>query len=1409
MGLISWIKDKYYEHQYQKACQLYSEGDTGDSIEILKSILDKYPDAPSTLLDIYHSQIKKNNRNVIAVVADLYNSHNSLASQCVSFVDDLTRAHLDRVAVDYCQALYIKGLTRLLSPFIDYSVKIVTASNSNVSDLKSLSKNPQLLKRLSDTLFAKTQTLYNNKGNLTECKRLCDLIRPFCTTKEFYILLSNVRCDLLVSKFDHNTIDRMDMLFTDAQQLYHLSGVEMSKLTQKTLDFAKSLFSDKSFEAALQISQRLLNRYSEARCIYKDAAFKLYTSSSKGATLINSECLYKCLGTNNSELVQALEPFIAFGSHQQKYVKVVQAELQRLIHIDVQQTLDLFNRAWGFSPCKELISTLLTIGDNQNHVYFSTHILNSNRDILKTKSYLNTYLSELTKYDDLEFVVSTIESILDKSIDVKSEYEKQIIRLYQKAKSKSRKRIEIIIRGLTKIESNNLYEKEATALNDYIEGGHYDSIFASKVAISLIGKHDLAETLEAKILVEEAKNINDSSLQEEKLRKALSYRTRHNTLFNEQAYSTLLPEIEKMLINLAKSLYKNEEAKSVGILYLLRDNKLSWYYTYASLYLKNTENLQPSEEIAKKISSIIGEGRGIKTKIKSQLWEKYVIVRKAIIKSNEIVNSLEDLRSIIDTKCDSDNKQVLFNDLTKELCGHLNTRARNHEKEDDFNNAITDYQRIIYLDKKYNGARERVCICKLKKGCELTEMEESEIEGYLTQNKNALVQRDLAYRWCIYLMMHKRMEHAEEINNRILGGDSEISQICLEEKIAAKQVILDNVNSNIVKLNNSKLTPEEAISFGRSISATLKDIELIVKVSTQKASALKEAIRIYAIEKFYEKEDYIQCFQGLKVQDSTYLSDPVALRNIAIMALNIAESGKLTQRNFKEILSVWITAIYQQKLFVNSLDYTSWDDPYTFSLSSAFGRLESSEMDSLPDNVNYEFPEDNIVSIQEVQKTLLLRMETAINGNAAYEDFFNSELNALDKLAEQNLDKPCVLVTPFLMSLSKVYANEVTSSLSFEAEQNYDNKENILELGCLYGLANGDFGEYNKACNFLEKLISDIESKKKTPSSTLKTYVASISKFASLNSKLISCITTSLNNDISSNVDYKKFNTTYVEIVKLINDDTVSFVFSNYINQQIVKAINENQQTMAQCASVLFELYLWCECNPHLKRNAENLIGSLIHNYITNNEDENLPVLDRVLSSTRVFDSFVVKALTGDGQVPEEMMIMIFSSNAEKFEQLKNRIGRKSLAIQNQFDKTFKQISEMKIQLELSQIVEKVNNNTMKKYDALQRVYDLYTKANNNVRVCENLATLIPMCVMEYIVADKLGKGKVRTVLNALKLNASYTFLTHNSGIGEAYNTIWNQLPYDARRAIENYPSTLNEQGRNLKEGLDYLKALK
>lgn len=43
MGIISWIKDKYYDISFQKAKTLIAEGDTDEAIRVLESILEKHP----------------------------------------------------------------------------------------------------------------------------------------------------------------------------------------------------------------------------------------------------------------------------------------------------------------------------------------------------------------------------------------------------------------------------------------------------------------------------------------------------------------------------------------------------------------------------------------------------------------------------------------------------------------------------------------------------------------------------------------------------------------------------------------------------------------------------------------------------------------------------------------------------------------------------------------------------------------------------------------------------------------------------------------------------------------------------------------------------------------------------------------------------------------------------------------------------------------------------------------------------------------------------------------------------------------------------------------------------------------------------------------------------------------------
>ena len=1415
MGVISWIKDKYHNHKYQKAKGLLYEGNVEQAVEILKEILDCHPDAPSALLSIYHSNIYKGNNQKISDVASLYEKHQILKENCIDFARILEASNQIWLHMNYCQALYSKGLSELLNQFVVSATKLVINENS-INNLQTLTNNSSLLYSLSSSILTEAKSIAQNK-DLEKSKRLCLLIQPYLSSKEFYEFYSSIRFDIIAKEtITEDSVKQLDVLFRDIKTVYRLPETTIKKFADKRLKLANVLFEQKNYVTALLVSQQITEKYADARKIYADSALILYSSSNTKTNsksyLINSEILYNCLGNENSVLVNSLEPFIPYDVHRQKYISIVISELSKLL-VDIKQQSQaeiLFNRAWNLTFDNSLIKTVLTNGSTDSRIHFASLIIYSDSTFLSNGSNLNCYVEYLSRLDDIEFIVTTLETLFNKGKNVASSYETQILRLAKAAKDKSRKRIEIIERGLTNIQTDRLYTANAGNLNDYIYSGRYDSEFAAKIAASLIGYNDLAEPLLAKILVDEAKKGKDDITCEQKLREALSINNTHNKLFNKTAYNAVLTEIREQIIHLAKELYVSQQSRAIELLYLLRDNNLSWYDTYAVLYLDSIQNEENSEEIASKVFTIIKEGDGISSSFNDVLWDKYVSVKSFIICKKNIDEAIAELASFLsefNSLCNSDNKESLSKEISSSLSKRLLSRGKEYEKNHVYDKAIGDYTSILSISGNFFDIRARISICKLKNNKSLSSKETDEINNLLQTNKDKKYQKDLAFRWCIYLISNGLFEKAEEINERILGTDNEIAQLCQEERIKIQQRILDGLNEQICKLNNSELTPEEAIAFGQSLSKTLSDINLIVQISTQKSNILKESIRLYAIEMFYIQGNYIQSLNGLKVHDSTYLSDPIALRNIAIMCLNAAEDGLLTENNYKELLAIWATTIYQQKIFVDSLNYTSWDDSFTFTLESALGHLDDN--DELPDNINYDTPSDNsVISILEVQKTLLSRMEAAIQDNVEYQQFLSFQLEAMNKLTEQNLDESCVLVAPYMLSISNTYNNNVTKALIIEANGHYDNWEAILEIGCIYGLSNGDFKKYSSALDSLNSAIASIEKKQKIKSSFTKTRILQIKEFKGLMANLNSTVMTAMNNDIAQDIEYRQLYSDYGVVIKVIGDDTLSFTFSNYINQQVVKTLNDKTQTLAQGTPLLFEIYDFCKCNPHLKRNLENIIEALIHNYITDGDEENITVLNNVLSSTREFDSQIVNALKGGDGVSEEMITLLFSSNEQRFNILKTEIGTKSASIQKQFNATSAKIKTMKVQIEMSQIVDQVNNNTINKCDALQKVYNIYKNNKDNVSVCKNLSTLIPMCIMEYIIPDKYGKSKVESVLNSLKSNMSSTFRSNNSEINEAYSMIWNQLPYNARSAIQNNPWSLNEQGEALKKGLDYLKDL-
>lgn len=1408
MGLISWVKDKYYEHRYQSALDYISNGNTDGAIEILNKILDKHPNAPEKLLEVYHSILyNTDNNTVLGKVVELYKWQNSLSNHCVAFARQISQLpNRVRFAVTYSSTLYKKGVQALESIFVSCATSIVI-HDANINSLSKLTDSKPLLSSLSSNLFEILKRDFTSHNRISEAYRIALLIEQYQKSNEFKIYLANTHFSYLANRqVTLTSISEFDKFFKDIKKRYNLAPSEEKKLIDRAYKLATDLHSKKDYVGSLLLSQRLIN-IDGAKQIYSTSALKVYQQD-KRSSLVNSETLYKSLGNSGEQFLSGLEIFVPYANHSQKYITEAGNILKAIAQSgNVEKAKSHLSHIWFIAKDDTYLTIPFDTPDPKYCQSLISYILDCTENFLASTQSLSVFVDKLCTLSDSELVLSSLETLLSKNKPVDNNYIEQVIRFSKQLNF--RERINLVNRGLGVKKSQKLYDAKAIAIDEYISAKRYDSEFVIEQSNQLVGIHDEAEVFLATIALNAAKKSTEIETQFNNLKTALLFKKRHRNPFNEKKYSNIIKDIQSQCEVFAQQHFSDNKAKAIELLYLLRDNEFEWYDCYGRLQLNDIDCQNCTEEVLSSLYKIIDEKPQKKCAITSSLWTKAVEMSKTLFSKGaheKRIRGLEDTLNRISAKCDSPNKEDLEKAIVGTLAKTYLSKGKKSEKAADFITAIADYTTSQALNPNIETeARLYICEFKLKK--QLTKEEKKNISRFVNSNPDKKYIQDLAYRYCLYLLQSFDIEEAESINFSILGNDTDIVTLCNDYRIRKQEQTLIDINSKIDALIKGQLSAKDALLFGQNIGKLLNNVNLLLKVTKKQSDELKEYIRCYAIKKFYDEENFVEAEAGLKVQDSQYLSDPIELRNIAIMCLMAAEAKQLTKSNYREFLSIWATAIYQQDLFVKSLDYTLWDDPYTFTLDEALGQLENHD---LPDNVTYDSAdEDNVVSIKEVQKALITRMDVALNEMPDYQKFFAEQIEAMDKLSEQNLDEHCVIVAPYLMSLSGSYKHSVHHALEVEANAKYSNWEDVVEIGTLYGISNGVFGNYKNAVEYNNEAISSIRSRRQINTKFTSSRINAIKPFAKLFSTLIAAVSTCLSEDINNDVDYTRVLSNYGVICKLIESDNLNFTFSNYINQSIVSKLNEKSLALADGAKTLFDIYQYCQNNPHLKRNLCNIVEALIHNYITDGESRNLDALDRILTNTREFDDNVVSALTGGSDAPEQLMLLIFTQNESRFNALRRRIGGKSIRIRNQFDASATKIADAKVNIELSEVVDKVNNNTMKKCDALERVYNIYVNNKSNKRVCENLATLVPMCVMEYIVDGGIGKVKVKSVLDKLKNNMSPTFRANNSEIGQAYNLIWNQLDYSARSAMTGSGYGLTTQGLALKQGLEYLRALK
>lgn len=1028
----------------------------------------------------------------------------------------------------------------------------------------------------------------------------------------------------------------------------------------------------------------------------------------------------------------------------------------------------------------------------------------SKRLVAKQKEFCDCIFT----FKDYSYALDISERLNAKGMNVHTLYVAVILKAIPTLDADGK--LQLINRGLSKFTDANLFQEKHDVATLLIINGDLDK--AKTVLQELIGHHKDAEPSLALVAYKNYKKVQSLDKKEEYLTECLSFDTKHSNPFDQETYKPTFVKALKSFIDVIDKHVKTGNIIEARRLCLsLKLYSSDWYEKYLVIVAGYLSKIAASNEIAASIYSCFDTLSANEVDIKKLnsdiiigLWDSLfqAELTKALEMTYEDSTShLQKLCTYVSENCYADKEKELLKNINSELVVIHKTEGYKQEGVGNIDKAISSYNRLSSIGdvRTKTWAKIRTTICQLKKGTSLNEEDVLKVLSYVGFAKE---KKDLSYRYCIWLIKNTSAKNALDFIKEHLPNEDELIDICNNEYIVEAEASLAELNASIEDMTTGKMSLSDATKLASKIDSYDATISPYLENVHSKIISLKESIQSYILSKSFGEGDYKLALKLLKDTGVSWFLDDIYLRNVAIACLGIAENGLLNKLNYKEVISYWLTAVYRDQLFVQSLDYTSWDDSYTFTLDNSMGGSKDESFDTLPDNVNFdEAIEGSVISICEVQQSLLGRFEAAIESlDNFYRQFYDTQKDAMDSLVKLNLDHPCMIAAPYLANNTRKCINEIKGTLDYEYD-NYGN-ENILKVGLMYNLTSGVYGDYKTATTAIDDCSKAILTKSvvQVNSAFCDSAIDSIREFPDLYSSFVANLQNALSSLIKDEADYKTVMSLFIPICRLINDSTIAYMFGNHINQCVVGELNDEKLDLATGLEDMVSVYEVAKNCSRLKDNIGNVIEALIGKYVTKEKSTDLSTLKTVLSKTgREFEPNVEKTLT-----EQVVMVAVISDHLDSIKGLAT-ISANSESLRLRLSHIKDEAEEASINLQLSQIVDKVNNNKILYYSALQKVYSLYEVHQNNKRVCENLCTLVGMCIREYVIPDKVGKSTVMTIFDKLKYNKSTTYKSCASSLREERENILGSLPYEARRLLTGgtaYGSTLNAEGIRLKNAL-------
>ena len=607
---------------------------------------------------------------------------------------------------------------------------------------------------------------------------------------------------------------------------------------------------------------------------------------------------------------------------------------------------------------------------------------------------------------------------------------------------------------------------------------------------------------------------------------------------------------------------------------------------------------------------------------------------------------------------------------------------------------------------------------------------------------------DLAYRYSLRLVKAGEISEARKIAETILH-DSSVVELCESYRLRLVKQDIVTFNERISSLKKGTMSLEDAVLFKQSIPQIAEKVGKDYPDYKSKILSYLMFVDSCILRMKIYNGHAAEAFDSIRRGVQDILSDRNNLKRLVVAAMAAIEGNELNETNYEEIISVWLSGIYMDQLLVDSLEQTTWDDGYTFTLADSFGCSEEDDYGGLPENINFEEKGESCIAIADVQRVLLERGESVISeqGGTVYE-FFKEQKSAIDSLRELFRDDDrCSLLPPFMYNNGRhrEYKDALRTFLDGAAKRLPgliftgegfvfgDPDETPYVVGYTYGFLDGDYEKYHVAQESMQICLKAAESLKNIKTSFSRSRVEQISNFNGLRSNFIEELKSSFDTHMSGDKSVSALLPPLSFICNAVDDDTLSYKLTDYVNGCVVRKLNAQEIPEEEGLPLLLDAYDVFQGNDQLKTNISKVLENVVFKHLSG---DTVDTISSLLSRSKDFHSTVLDSFND-----QTMMLVVMTGNRSAAEGVLDSI--KTASNSSKIASLKRKLLELDVQKELSQIIDDVNENRITTLSAFRKMEKLYSDHPNMERVYENFCIITKNAAQE----GKIDISKAYSIL--------------------------------------------------------------